>query len=149
MLRADRPAFCLPAGRPGGSIHACVRPLLCSGPAVRPTRGVQRGFSCPAWAAEGRQMMPRLALAAVAAAFCVALPSGGGDTPSRPTGHAQKDVEGWTVHVDDRLLCGPDADLGKRAVQLLAARLADVKLAVPADKVARLQKVPIWLDRTH
>jgi hypothetical protein len=44
---------------------------------------------------------------------------------------------------------GPDAEVGKRALQILTMRLVDIKIAVPADKVARLQKVPIWLDLTH
>lgn len=69
--------------------------------------------------------------------------------PAKPTSHTKKDIEGWTVQVDDRLLAGPDKELGDRALRLLANRLYDIKLVVPADKVARLQKVTIWLDRTH
>jgi lysophospholipase L1-like esterase len=72
-----------------------------------------------------------------------------GDPPSKPTRHVEQLIEGWTVHVEDRLLMGPDAEVGKRAIQILTMRLVDIKIAVPADKVARLQKVPIWLDRTH
>jgi hypothetical protein len=69
--------------------------------------------------------------------------------PPKPTSHTKKDVEGWTVHVDDRLLAGADKELGDRALRLLANRLYDIKLVVPADKVTRLQKVVIYLDRTH
>jgi hypothetical protein len=93
--------------------------------------------------------MYRFALVALAALVCL-VPGRAKDAPApKPTGHVRKDIEGWTAHVDDRLLKGPDAELGKRALQLLTLRLVDIKLAVPADKVARLQKVPIWLDRTH
>ncbi len=77
------------------------------------------------------------------------LTAAAGDPPPKPGKHVVHTVEGWTVHVDERLLQGPDADLGKRALQLLTLRLVDIKLALPADKVARLQKVPIWFDRTH
>jgi hypothetical protein len=70
------------------------------------------------------------------------------DPPPKPTRHVEQLVEGWTVHVDDRLLMGPDAEVGKRAIQILTMRLVDIKIALPTDKVARLQKVPIWLDRT-
>jgi hypothetical protein len=66
-----------------------------------------------------------------------------------PTAHALRDIEGWAVQVDERLLAGPDAELGQRALRLLADRLFEIKLVVPADKVARLQQVPLWLDRTH
>jgi hypothetical protein len=69
--------------------------------------------------------------------------------PAKPTAHAVQDLEGWIVHIDQRLLAGPDKELGEGAVRLLANRLSDIKLIVPADKVARLQRVPIWLDRSH
>jgi hypothetical protein len=65
-----------------------------------------------------------------------------------PTSHTVRDIEGWTVHVDDRLL-EANEPVGEPALRILANRLYDIKLAVAADKVARLQKVPIWLDLTH
>lgn len=69
--------------------------------------------------------------------------------PPKPSSHTTRDVEGWTVHVDDRLLSGPDQALGERSLRLLSCRLFDIKLLLPPDKVARLQEVPIWLDLTH
>src|SRR4051812_44791260 len=71
------------------------------------------------------------------------------EAPPKPAAHTERDVEGWTVHVDDRLLAGTEKELGDRALRILANRLYDIKMVVPADKVARLQKVPIWLDHTH
>jgi hypothetical protein len=71
------------------------------------------------------------------------------DVPPVPTAHTQRVIEGWTVHIDQRLLDGPDKEVGDRALRILANRLYDIVLVVPADKVARLQKVPIWIDRTH
>jgi alpha-galactosidase len=73
----------------------------------------------------------------------------GQDVRPSPKSHTQRDIEGWTVHIDDRLLAGADKALGDRALRLLANRLYDIKLVVPADKVAVLQKVPIWLDCSH
>lgn len=69
--------------------------------------------------------------------------------PAKPVSRTAKAVEGWTVRVDDRLLTGPDAEAGVRALRFLEAKLADVKVVVPADKVKRLQEVPIVLDLTH
>ena len=69
--------------------------------------------------------------------------------PPKPTSRTERAVEGWTVRMDDRLLAGPDAELGSRALRFLEAKLADVKVVVPADKVKRLQEVPIVLDLTH
>ncbi len=71
------------------------------------------------------------------------------DTPALPTAHTKRDLEGWTVHVDDRLLSGADKELGDHALRILANRLYDIKHVVPADKLAHLQKVPIWLDKDH
>jgi alpha-galactosidase len=66
-----------------------------------------------------------------------------------PTAHTVRNLEGWTVHIDNRLLSGPGKELGDHAVRLLANRLYDIKHILPPDKVARLQKVPIWIDETH
>lgn len=66
--------------------------------------------------------------------------------PVAPESRSTRQVEGWTVHIDDRLL---DDDEGLRAVRLLEARLADVVLLMPADKLAKLREVPIWLDESY
>ena len=70
------------------------------------------------------------------------------DAP-KPTSHTVRDIEGWTVHIDDRLNKGPDKTLGDRTLHILAARLFAITLVVPADRVKRLQQVPVWVDLTH
>jgi hypothetical protein len=67
---------------------------------------------------------------------------------ARPMAHTRRDVEGWTVHVDDRLLTGAGKALGRRALGLLGGQLQTIALVVPEDKVKRLRRVPIWLDLT-
>lgn len=67
----------------------------------------------------------------------------------KPTAHETRQVEGWTVHFDTRLLSGADAPLGTKAQTLLRARLADILHVMPADKVQRLQQVPLWLELNH
>ncbi|HEY3321661.1 MAG TPA: metallopeptidase [Planctomycetota bacterium] len=69
--------------------------------------------------------------------------------PPKPVAHTVRAIEGWTVHVDNRLLDGDDAEIGGRALQLLGMRLADIKLVVAPDRLKALQEVPMWLDRTH
>jgi hypothetical protein len=69
--------------------------------------------------------------------------------PDKPTSHTSRQIEGWTVRVDDRLLLEEHHALGERATRLLANQLYYIAMVVPADKVERLQKVPIWLDLTH
>jgi hypothetical protein len=68
---------------------------------------------------------------------------------SKPTSHSTRNIEGWTVHIDDRLLRGPDAELGQRALRLLADNLYEITLEMQASRSQRLRQVPIWLDRTH
>jgi hypothetical protein len=68
--------------------------------------------------------------------------------PPKPTSHTIRQIEGWSVHVDDRLLTG-EKELGERTMGLLADHLKKISTTVPTDKVARLREVHIWLDRTH
>lgn len=71
--------------------------------------------------------------------------------PAKPSSRAVRQVEGWTVRVDDRLLSGEEKqqELGERALALLTAKLAEIQLIVAPDRVAVLQRVPIVLDLTH
>ena len=69
--------------------------------------------------------------------------------PPIPTEHTERDIEGWTVHIDNRLLDGPDKKVGDHALRILANRLYDIQHIVPADKVAKLRKVAIWIDLSH
>lgn len=39
--------------------------------------------------------------------------------PAKPASHTVRDVEGWTVRVDDRLLAPPNDALGARALRFL------------------------------
>ena len=67
----------------------------------------------------------------------------------KPEAHESRQVEGWTVRIDARLLAGADRDLGDRALRLLANQLYAISFTLPPDKVERLRQVPIQLDRTH
>src|SRR5687767_11207696 len=69
--------------------------------------------------------------------------------PPLPTSHTTRQIEGWTVRVDDRLLEGTGAASGDRAIKLLTARLVGISVVVPEATLARLREVPIQLDLTH
>ena len=69
--------------------------------------------------------------------------------PAKPTSHTKRDLAGWTVHVDDRLLDGPDAELGTKALKLMEGQLQVIAIVVQEDRLKKLRAVPIWLDRTH
>jgi hypothetical protein len=70
------------------------------------------------------------------------------DDPPKPTSHTKRDIEGFTVHVDDRLL-KDEAELGTKALKLLEGQIRLVVMVVPEDKLKLLRKVPMWLDFTH
>lgn len=68
------------------------------------------------------------------------------DTTVKPRTRETRQIEGWTVHIDTRLLSEPNQELGARAIRLLSNRLYEIAFLVPSNRVARLQEVPIWLD---
>jgi len=68
---------------------------------------------------------------------------------SRGIKHEVQQIEGWTVHVDKRLLEGEHADLGARALRTLSNRLYEIADLLPDDRLALLRRVPIWLDFNH
>ena len=66
--------------------------------------------------------------------------------PPQPLSRSTRQLEGWNVRVDDRLLESPHDDLLKRALRFLEAKLVDIKTVVSAERVAELQRVTIVLD---
>ncbi len=71
------------------------------------------------------------------------------DRPALPAAHTARDIEGWIVRVDDRLLTGTGAALGERALKLLQARLVAITFVVPEPALAKLRAVTLQLDRDH
>ncbi|MEP6669988.1 MAG: metallopeptidase [Chthoniobacter sp.] len=72
-----------------------------------------------------------------------------GEEPPKPTSRGEVTIAGWTVRIDQRLLSGPDQELGQRAMKLLESRLTDIAMVVMPDRLAELRTVPIVLDLTH
>ena len=63
--------------------------------------------------------------------------------------HEIREIEGWRVRVDASLLKGEHKKTGDLALKILAQRLHRIKMRVPAKPVAKMQEVPIYLDREH
>ena len=59
--------------------------------------------------------------------------------------YESRDIEGWTVLVNKRLL-NEKQELGDKAIRLLALQLYQIKTLVPQRQVVELQKIKIWLD---
>jgi hypothetical protein len=71
------------------------------------------------------------------------------EEPDKPTAHTTRQIEGWTVRVDDRLLHAPHDVLGKKALRFLEHKLADILVVMPKERAVKLQAVTIVLDLTH
>jgi hypothetical protein len=63
--------------------------------------------------------------------------------------HQIRQIEGWNVHVDVSLLEGDHKEVGELALRILGERLHEIILLLPAEAVAKLKEVPIFLDRNH
>ena len=58
----------------------------------------------------------------------------------------EKQLEGWTIKVDPRLLSGEGKEVGTNALEALANHLQRIKYVVPKDRLAQLRKLPIWIE---
>lgn len=68
------------------------------------------------------------------------------EKPALPTVHTTRNIEGWSVRVDERLLSGDGAAIGQRALNLLSARLVAITIVVPEPALSKLRAVTIELD---
>jgi len=66
-----------------------------------------------------------------------------------PTAHTTRNIEGWTVRVDDRLLHGDGAAVGERALKLLTSRLVAITIVVPEKSLAKLRAITLELDLNY
>jgi len=60
-----------------------------------------------------------------------------------------KDIEGWTVYVDPQLLEGEHAELGARALKMLANHLQRIAILLPEDRLEKMRKLEIWIEYAH
>lgn len=80
---------------------------------------------------------------------CTALLAGP-KTPDKPeyepTSHyLVQHLRGWTVRVH-RSLLNDQKEVGQQVLELLGVKLYDICRAVPSEALARLQKIPIWVE---
>lgn len=60
-----------------------------------------------------------------------------------------RDVEGWTVHLEPALLAGEHAAEGARAITMLANHLQRIAIVLPAEALAKMRKLEIWMERDN
>ena len=79
----------------------------------------------------------------------VALPGVNTPEATKPTSRSIRNIEGWTVRMDDRLLVAPDDVLGARCLRFLEYKLSDIKAVMAPEPLAKLQTMAIVLDLSH
>ena len=63
-----------------------------------------------------------------------------------PSAHTDRNVEGWNVRIDNRLLAGESAPIGEQALKVLNAKLVNITQLVPKEALSKLQAVTIEMD---
>ncbi|MHC4119332.1 MAG: M90 metallopeptidase family protein [Planctomycetota bacterium] len=58
-------------------------------------------------------------------------------------------IEGWTVHVEPKLLEGDHGDVGTRALEMLTNHLQRIAILVPAEQLVKLRTIELWIEHAH
>ncbi len=68
---------------------------------------------------------------------------------ARPTSHTDRQIEGWNVRIDERLLDEKDSETDTRILKSLESRLANIRTVVREPALSRLREFTIVLDQSH
>jgi hypothetical protein len=80
----------------------------------------------------------------------VAKAEAGNETPSSARfDPVIRNIEGWSVSIDPKMLKGDCAEVDGRALTMLANHLQRIAILVPADRLEKLKKVGIWIEHEH
>jgi len=58
-------------------------------------------------------------------------------------------IEGWTVHVDPKLLKGEHSEIGTHALKMLANHLQRIAILVPNEQLTKLRTIEFWIEYAH
>ncbi len=57
-----------------------------------------------------------------------------------------RQIEGWTVNIDPKMLAPKNAAEDEKALKMLANHLQRIVILVPADRLEKLRKVQFWIE---
>jgi len=63
--------------------------------------------------------------------------------------YTEQRIEGWKVLVNKRLFVRDNSELREQTLKLLGDHLYRITRVVPAEAVAKLRKIPIWIELAH
>lgn len=78
----------------------------------------------------------------------LALPLAAADKPTFYD-PVKQEIEGWTVHVDPRLLEGEHAEMGAKALSMLGNHLERIAILLPEKQLKQLRTHEIWIEHEH
>jgi hypothetical protein len=67
----------------------------------------------------------------------------------KPASHTTREIQGWKVRIDDRLLAAPHEELGARILKSLERRLNDIVTVVNEPALSKLRGFTIVVDLSH
>lgn len=71
------------------------------------------------------------------------------DVPAVRFDPVERDIEGWTVHVEPVLIDGKAKELGAKALRMLADHLNRISILVPEPQLSKMKKLEIWIEHEH
>jgi len=60
-----------------------------------------------------------------------------------------REIEGWKVHIDPKMLEGEHSAEGTRALTMLTSHLQRIAIMIPQDRLKQLRTLGIWIERDH
>jgi hypothetical protein len=60
-----------------------------------------------------------------------------------------REIEGWKVHIDPKMLMGEHSAEGTRALTMLASHLQRIAIMIPQDRLKQLQTLEVWIEHDH
>ena len=61
----------------------------------------------------------------------------------------KKNIEGWTVWVEPKLLEGEHAEMGAKALSMLGNHLERIAILLPEKQLKEMKKLEIWIEHKH
>lgn len=61
----------------------------------------------------------------------------------------RKEIEGWTVWVEPKLLEGEHAEMGAKALSMLGNHLERIAILLPEKQLKTMRKLEIWVEHHH
>lgn len=61
----------------------------------------------------------------------------------------RKEIEGWTVWVEPKILEGEHAEMGAKALSMLGNHLERIAILLPEKQLKTMRKLEIWVEHHH